>query len=165
MNGQPTILVRKRVARLRWALPIAIGLAAVFYEIGPGRWIHDAYGAGDYFSLDILFYGTVAPAMAFFVLTYINRWLDDKERAEQQARASTERLASVTAASADAILGLDAAGRIESWNHGAELIFGYPRHPDGGPVDQPAAGRRRSRRGDAALAAGRSAANRFHSRL
>jgi len=23
-------------------------------------------------------------------------------------------------------LGLDAVGRIESWNHGAELIFGYP---------------------------------------
>ena len=125
MNGQPTFQVRQRVARLRWALPIAIGLAAVLYEIGPGRWIHDAYGARDYFDLDILFYATIAPAMAFLVLTYINRWLDDKERAEQLARASQERLASVTTASADAILSLDTAGRIESWNQGAEQMFGY----------------------------------------
>jgi PAS domain S-box-containing protein len=126
MNGQPTLLVRQRIAYLRWALPLAIGLAAVLYEIGPGRWIHDAYGARDYFGLDILFYATAAPAMAFLVLTLINRWLDEKERAEQQARASQERLASVTAASADAILSLDPSGRIESWNHGATQMFGYP---------------------------------------
>jgi PAS domain S-box-containing protein len=125
MSGQFTLPVRQRIARLRWALPLAIGLGAVLYEIGPGRWIHDAYGATDYFGLDILFYATAAPALAFLVLTFINRWLDDKERAEQQALASEQRLASVTAASTDAILGLDAAGRIESWNRGAELMFGY----------------------------------------
>jgi len=118
--------VRQRIAQLRWALPLAIGLAAVLYEIGPGRWIHDAYGARDYFDLDILFYATAAPIMAFLVLTYINRWLDEKERAEQAARASQERLASVTAASADAILSLDLAGRIETWNQGAAQMFGYP---------------------------------------
>jgi hypothetical protein len=38
--------------------------------------------------------------MAFWVLTQINHGLDDKERAEQQARASAERLASVTTACA-----------------------------------------------------------------
>ena len=62
-------------------MPFAIGLAAVLYEIGHGRWIHDNYGATDYFGLDILFYATAAPAMAFVVLTLISRWLDDKERA------------------------------------------------------------------------------------
>lgn len=126
MNSQLTPPVRQRIARLRWALPLAIGLVAVLYEIGPGRWIHDVYGATDYFGLDILFYATAAPLLTFLVLTGISRWLDEKERAEQQARASEQRLASVTAASADAILGLDAAGRIESWNRGAELMFGYP---------------------------------------
>jgi PAS domain S-box-containing protein len=126
MSNQLILPVRQRIARLRWALPLALGLAAVLYEIGPGRWIHDAYGATDYFGLDILFYATAAPAMAYLVLTYISRWVDDKERAEQQARASQEQLASVTAASADAILVLDTAGRIKSWNRGAELMFGYP---------------------------------------
>jgi PAS domain S-box-containing protein len=117
--------LRQRVARLRWALPLAIGLLAVSYELGPGRWIHDAFGAADYFNLDILFYATAAPLLAYWVLTRINQWLDEKDRAEQQARASEQRLASVMAASADAILGLDAAGGIEAWNRGAELIFGY----------------------------------------
>ena len=53
------------------------------------------------------------------------RWLDKAERAEKQARATDRRLAAIMSASADAILGLDAAGRIEAWNHGAELLFGY----------------------------------------
>ena len=117
--------LRQRITILRWALPLTIGLLAVFYEIGPGRWIHDAYGALNYFNLDIAFYATGAPLLAFWVLTLISQWLDEKEQAEQQARASEQRLASITAASADAIFSLNAAGRIESWNHGAELIFGY----------------------------------------
>ncbi len=118
--------LRQRLTALRWALPLAIGLLAVLYEIGPGRWIHDAYGAPDYFGIDIIFFATVAPLLAFWVLTLISRWLDEKERAEAHARASEQRLASITAASADAIFSLDSRGRIESWNHGAELIFGYP---------------------------------------
>ncbi len=125
MTTLPAPPLRQRIARLRWALPLAIGLLAVGYELGPGRWIHDTLGASDYFGLDILFYATAAPLLAFWVLNRISQWLDEKDRAEQSARASEERLASVMAASADAILGLDAAGRITAWNHGAELIFGY----------------------------------------
>jgi PAS domain S-box-containing protein len=118
--------LRQRISTLRWALPIAVGLLAVLYEIGPGRWIHDDIGAPMYFSVDIVFYGMVAPLLIYWTMTRIGRWLDDKERAEKQARAIEQRLASITAASADAIVSLDAQGRIESWNHGAELILGYP---------------------------------------
>ncbi|MEP7359869.1 MAG: PAS domain S-box protein, partial [Anaerolineales bacterium] len=125
MNLPFTQPLRQRLAYLRWSLPLAIGLLAVLYELGPGRWIHDVYGEAGYFSIDIVFYATIAPLLTFWVLTRIGHWLDEKEHAAQQARASEQRLASVTAASADAILGLDPAGRIESWNRGAELIFGY----------------------------------------
>ncbi len=118
--------LRQRISTLRWTLPIAVGLLAVLYEIGPGRWIHDDIGAPMYFSVDIVFYGTVAPLLIYWTMTRIGHWLDDKERAEKQARAIEQRLASITAASADAIASLDAQGRIESWNHGAELILGYP---------------------------------------
>jgi PAS domain S-box-containing protein len=114
-----------RIRRLRWALPVVFGALAVLYELGPGRWLHDELGARYYFNLDILFYGTVAPVLTFWTLTRLGQWLDDKERLEQQARATEQRLASITAASADAILSLDPAGRIQSWNRGAELIFGY----------------------------------------
>ena len=116
----------QRISLLRWALPVALGTLATAYELGPGRWIHDDVGVSAYFGVDIVFYGTVAPLLIFWTLTRINRWLEEKERAEKQARASEQRLASITAASVDAILSLDSRGHIESWNRGAELIFGYP---------------------------------------
>ena len=62
----------------------------------------------------------------YAALTRLGLWLEEKEQAEKYARASEQRLASITAASADAILSLNVQGRIESWDRGAELIFGYP---------------------------------------
>lgn len=117
--------LKRRLATLRWMLPILIAVLAILYEEGPGRWIHDAFGASQYFDLDILFYTTVVPLLAFLTLTQIGHWLDQKERAEYQMRASEQRLIAITTISADAILTLDVQGRIESWNRGGELIFGY----------------------------------------
>ena len=115
-----------RISLLRWALPFSFALLAMLYQLGPARWVHDRYGHTIHYGVEIAFYATAGPLLAFWALTHIGHWLDEKECAEKQARASEQRLASVTAASADAILSLDARGRIESWNHGAELIFGYP---------------------------------------
>lgn len=116
--------LKQRVAVLRWTLPFSFAMLAALYQLGPARWVHD-YSHSLHFAVEILFFSTVGPVLAFWALTLVGRWLDEKERVEQQARASERRLASITAASADAILSLDAQGRIESWNHGAELIFGY----------------------------------------
>lgn len=116
---------RVRISFLRWALPLALGLLTVLYEIGPGRWLHDTYSVSAYFDVDIGFYGVIVPLLTFAVLTLLGHWLDKKEWAERQARVSERRLASIVTASADAIIGLDAAGRIESWNRGAELLFQY----------------------------------------
>jgi len=63
--------------------------------------------------------------VTFVALSQLLRWLDAKERAERQANTSQRHLASILAASADAIIGLDDAGRVDSWNRGAELLFGY----------------------------------------
>jgi PAS domain S-box-containing protein len=114
-----------RIRWLQWALPLALGVLAVFYQIGPGRWIHDAWGGAIYFAVDIFFYATIVPLLAFLTLRQFAGWLEEKERAERQVRATERRLASITSASADAILGLDSAGRIESWNRGAEMLFGF----------------------------------------
>ena len=83
MNIPFTQPLRQRLAYLRWSLPLAIGLLAVLYELGPGRWIHDFYGEAGYFSLDILFYATIAPLLTFWVLTRIGPYdldLADVER-------------------------------------------------------------------------------------
>ncbi len=52
-------------------------------------------------------------------------WFEEREQAENQARAIQQRLAAVTSTSADAIITLNEASLITSWNKGAKLIFGY----------------------------------------
>ncbi len=115
--------LRQRVALLRWALPAVLIVVTILYEYGAARSLQD--NAHDPVDLEIFLYGVLSPLLAFWVLTVIGRWLDKTERAEKQARASDRRLAAIMSASADAILGLDAAGCIEAWNRGAELLFGY----------------------------------------
>lgn len=114
-----------RIRLLRWAFPLALTILVALYQLGPARWVHNRYSDPVHFGVEILFYGTGGPLLAFWVLTLVSHWLDEKEHAEQSARASERRLASITAASADAILSLDSGGHIESWNRGAELLFGY----------------------------------------
>lgn len=123
--GQDSLKFRERITTLRWLLPLIFALLAVAYELSVARLIHDTYGDTLHFIIEILFFSSVGPLLAFLTLNQISRWLDQKEHAERLARASERRLASITNASADAILGIDKSGKIESWNRGAELLFGY----------------------------------------
>jgi PAS domain S-box-containing protein len=125
MNASSHAL-KRRVAVLRWAFPAVLAVLATWYQLGLARWVLNKYGDSAHFGVEIVFYATAGPLLAFWVLTLIGRWLDEKERAEKQARSIEQRFASITAASADAILSLDPAGRVESWNLGAEFLFGYP---------------------------------------
>lgn len=117
--------LKRRVVVFRWFIPLSFFLLVIIYQLGLARWVHDKYSDPLHFGVEIIFFGTAGPAMAFWVLTLVNQWLDEKTQAEQQAHASERWLASVTDASADAILSLDPEGRIESWNRGAEFLLGY----------------------------------------
>jgi PAS domain S-box-containing protein len=115
--------LQRRVALLRWILPAALIVLTALYELGPARSLQESLH--DPIDLEVFLYGVFSPLLAFWVLTLIGRWLEKTDRAEKAARTSDRRLASIMSASADAILGLDPAGRIEAWNRGAELLFGY----------------------------------------
>lgn len=117
--------VAERIALLSWVLPLAFSGLIVLYQMGPARWVHDTYSAPVHFVVEILFYGTVGPLLILWTLRRLGGWLHQKEQAERQARASDRHLAVITNASADAIVGIDSHGCVESWNRGATLLFGY----------------------------------------
>lgn len=119
------VQVRQRIAVLRWTLPLVLVLVVVLYQLVLARWISDSYGHDIHFGVEILFYATVGPLLTYWTLKLIDRWLAEKEVAERKASINEYRLASITSASADAIISVDARGKIESWNRGAESLFGY----------------------------------------
>ncbi|MEK7439873.1 MAG: ATP-binding protein [Chloroflexota bacterium] len=117
--------ISQRISTLRWLLPIALAILSVIYQLGPAAWVHDRFSHDLHYIVEIFFYGLVGPMFVYMAVGQISRWLEEKEHVEYLARTHEQRLVSITTASADAILGLDSNGRIESWNRGAELLFGY----------------------------------------
>ncbi len=59
----------------------------------------------------------------------IERELRESEsrRERRRGEAALAHLAAIVESSGDAIIGMDLAGRITSWNSGAEKIYGHPR--------------------------------------
>jgi PAS domain S-box-containing protein len=124
--------LRHRVNNLRWALPLAFASMAVLYQLGPAHWVDQHLGDTLHFGVEIFFYATAAPVLTFWALTRVGHWLEEYEQIHSRIRANESRLASIMVASADAILGLDAAGRIEQWSHGAARLLGYAAHEASG---------------------------------
>jgi PAS domain S-box-containing protein len=117
--------LRYRINSLRWVLPIAFALGAVLYQLGPAHWVSEQFGDSLHFGVEIFFYATVAPIVSFWILTKIKQWLEENEQVQKQIRANESLLASIMSASADAILGLDVAGKVETWSLGAKHLLGY----------------------------------------
>jgi|CXWL01.1.fsa_nt_gi signal transduction histidine kinase len=82
----PLPTIRRRFGLLRWLLPLGLLLFVFAYEVGPSRWIHDNLGDAYHFAAEILLYGTVGPILAFILLNFIGRWLEERETSELQAQ-------------------------------------------------------------------------------
>ncbi|NOX62211.1 MAG: PAS domain S-box protein [Chloroflexi bacterium] len=117
--------VDERVRWLRWALPVIIAALVLLYQLGFTSFIHDAVGDAAHTMVEVAFYSVVGPVVTWVTLGFIGKWLREKEVIEQKARAQEHHLASIIAASADAILSVDRKNMILTWNRAAERILGY----------------------------------------
>ena len=117
--------VDQRLRLLRWSLPLVIAAMVIVYQLGFASYIHDMFSHTAHTMVEIGFYSVVGPLVTWLTLNRIGQWLVEKEEAERATRAKERYLASITDASADAIVSLDIGGVIRSWNRGAEAIFGY----------------------------------------
>jgi PAS domain S-box-containing protein len=128
MNAWQALPLLDRIHRLRYFLPPALAILVVGYQLGVTRALEATYGHFVHYSVEIAFYSLAGPVVTWLTLVWVEHRLAEKEALEKEVRARERHLASLTAASADAILGLDDAGRITSWNRGAEHLFGYSRN-------------------------------------
>lgn len=117
--------VAQRIRMVRWGAPLVIAAIVIVYQLGFARYVHKAFSNSAHFWVEIAFYSVLGPAVTWLALGRIGEWLGEKGAAERAARAHERYLASVTDASADAIVSLDTFGVIRSWNRGATSIFGY----------------------------------------
>jgi PAS domain S-box-containing protein len=123
MNSSKTL--QENINLLKWTLPIVFFAGSAIYQIVIARYVHDTYGHELHWIVEIIFYGAAASLITLWALNRIGQWLEEKEQVEREAHVSERRLAAISYASVDAILGFDNQGRLLSWNRGAELIFGY----------------------------------------
>lgn len=115
----------ERIRWLRFVLPPALVIIVASYQLGVAQWLSDQYGHPVHYAFEIAFYSLTGPVASWLTLVWVERSLRDKEALEREVQARTQQLASLTEASADAILSVDESGRIVSWNRGAERMLGY----------------------------------------
>jgi len=84
--------VSQRVARLQWVLPAIIGVFVVVYQSLFVDLLHAWAGQRWHYIAEIIFYGLVGPSVTYFVLSWIRRWLVEKEAAEATVRRQEKRL-------------------------------------------------------------------------
>ena len=114
-NYLTTENMRQRLPTLRWLVPLALILLVTLYEVGPARWIYRQLGFTYHTLSDIIMFGTIGPILAYLGLTFVARWLEEKETADLQAAVLAQARADASASrqlSDDAVQVLFASGTL-----------------------------------------------------
>ncbi len=130
--------LRARLLFLRRYLPIVVFAVVLTYQILSLYLLQDVSELL-HFVANLIAYGIIGPVTVWFTINWIVQRVDEHEMAlaaKEQAEAEQERaielardrdrlLAAICSNSADAIVGLGTDGIIQTWNRGAEMMFGY----------------------------------------
>ena len=75
-------MLQRRISVLKWAAPVALALLVIAYEIGPAMWLYQRQGLTLHIVADLLLFATVGPILAFVLLHFLGRWLEERESRE-----------------------------------------------------------------------------------
>jgi PAS domain S-box-containing protein len=115
----------RRIRLIRYIIPIVLIPIVIVYQLQVAVQLEEQFGHPIHYAAEIGFYSLVGPVVTWLTLIWVERRLEEKETLEKQVQAHTRQLSSLTAASSDAILGLDENNNIVSWNQGASKLLGY----------------------------------------
>ncbi len=78
--------LRRRMRRLQFIVPLGLFVLVALYELGPAEWIHKVGGESYHMLAELVVYGTIGPALAYVLLHFIDRWLEERETTEAQSQ-------------------------------------------------------------------------------
>ncbi len=76
---------RRRLPVLRWLIPILLLVVVAIYEMAQARLAQGAHGAEFHALVDTLIFGTVGPLLVYWLLDYLDRYLQEQETNDLQA--------------------------------------------------------------------------------
>jgi len=71
---------------LQWMVPLGLVLLVVIYQLGPARWILTSLGVEQHLIAEILVFAIVGPLLAYWLLHFLSRWIEEREISELQAQ-------------------------------------------------------------------------------
>jgi PAS domain S-box-containing protein len=116
---------RVRLLWLQRVLPLAILAAVLCYELAAEVLFAERVDGVLRFFIELAVFGVAGPIAIWLTLEWLRRHMELEAAEANESRRKERQLATITADSADAIILLDNDGIVQTWNRGAELIFGY----------------------------------------
>ena len=78
--------MRRRVHVLKRIVPLGSLALVVLYEVGLSQWISAGLGDSYHYLAEIVVYGVFGPVLAYLLLHFLDRWLEERETSELQAQ-------------------------------------------------------------------------------
>jgi signal transduction histidine kinase len=78
--------ISTRIRKLKWVFPLSIAGLVIIYQLIVTKWIHETWGGTVHFVVELLFYATAGPLFAYLILDVLERWMEERETSELQAK-------------------------------------------------------------------------------